>query len=321
MTDEAFSSPKPSPSQPASKKCGRKKCALLIFLILIGITAIAFRLSPFYARIMLASQPQAGSEIFAQIDQRLTGLENSVRALDERISALTTVAVDQTGATSVSSPPKQPSTDIARMQSDLVALSSALAALQSQVKESETHSQHSQAATQGTLAAAMAFLQLRLKAESSAVFVAEAATLREAAAHDTEIQASLGRIQPLAATGVPTITQLREQFLSLEASMQNAVEKQQANNWWQRFTVTLKGLVSIRRLHDNEGGGFAAIEKDLDTGDLAAALQDVAALPAEAQNVLKDWREKAMARKLLDSALQDMGDHLNAVMKPEQEKP
>lgn len=283
---------------------------IFLFLILLIADAAFVWLEP-YLNLQKPTAPQD----MAQIQQRLTGLENSVRALDERVNALSP-APAISSQTEVPQQNVKSAGDIARLQSDLVAMSSALTALQNEVKESGFHVQHVQQMAQNTLACAIAYIQLRATATTSQPFANELATMRDASSGDADFQKALGKIQPFASTGAATIAELQESLIALEASAEQAIDEGQAQNWWGKFVAELKTLVSIRKLHGGNTDAFGAMETDLAKNDLAAVSEDMKHLPRAAQNILNDWREKLEARRTVNDALHDLADHFTVLAKP-----
>jgi hypothetical protein len=255
MNDNDISNLPGIPSQKQAPKCGKKKCALWIVLFLV-LLLVAVGAACQYWRM----QTSMATQDVVEIQQRLTGLENSVRALDERVDVLSNAAPQAPTASgeTPSATTKQSVQDIARLQSDLVAVSSALTMLQNEVKETRSHAQHSQQATQSTLASAIAYIQLRSVALSDQPFTAELSAMRDASPDDTDFQKALGKLEPYAASGAPTASQLRDDLMSLESSASAAIDKQAAQNWWEKFVAELKGLVSVRHIH---GGGTDTFAK------------------------------------------------------------
>jgi hypothetical protein len=313
MSNNDNTPPSPMPSSKDTRRCSKKKCALWLFLFLAVLLGAAALFCPYYRGMRTSVQAQD----MAQIQQRLTGLENSVRALDERVNALSSSATAAPATSEIPTPntSAKSASDIARLQSDLVSFSSALSALQNEVKESGSHVQHAQQVTQSTVASAIAYIQLRSTALTNQPFTADLAALRNASPNDADFQKALGQMEPYAATGAETAGELRDDLISLEASASQAMDQSKAQNWWEKFVAELKGLVSVRRLHGGATDAFGAMETDLAKNDLAAALENIKNLPTEAQNVLSDWRGKVEARRTINEALHNLADHFNDLAK------
>ena len=312
MNDNDTTTLPETPSVYSNKK--RFLLWLLLFVVLL-IAAVVF-CAPRYLR----SQQAMSSSDIAQIQQRLTGLENSIREIDS-------ILYDANGNLTVQQPTatKEPASkvndahttnEVARLQSDVVALSSALTALQNEVKESSSHAQHSQQTTQSTLASAIAYIQLRSVAQTNQPFTTELTAMREVSPNDAELQQVLGKIQSLAATGAPTPGELHDDLITLEASASQAIDQHAAQNWWEKFLAEIKGLVSVRKLHGGGLDAFSTMENALGKNDLTTTLDAMKSLPLEAQNVLSDWRGKAEARQNINEALRALAGHFTALAKP-----
>jgi len=302
---------------PVKKSCCRKKkVAVFILLLLILIAAAASLCCPYYLQTM---QALTGTQDLIQIQQRLASLENNMHALDERVNALNVPAVLPAGAemkepVATAKPSSQTTNDIARLQNEVATLSATLATLQGEMKESSSHIQHAQQNTQSMLASTLAFVQLRAIAVTSQPFTAELADMRDASANEESLSSILSPLQSVAATGAPTIPELRDEFITLEAMASQAIGQQPAQHWWEKIIIELKNLVSVRHLHGGSDA-FTVVESDLAKGDLEATLTDTKNLPPEAQSILNEWRTKVEARKNINEALHSLGEHFSNLTK------
>ncbi len=105
-----------------------------------------------------------------------------------------------------------------------------------------------------------------------------------------------------AETGVPTLAELQASFpdaarAALDASIRAAVEAGEMD----RVSAFLRLQLGTRSLSPKEGADPDAVlsrsEAALQTGDLEAALQELAAMPEAGQPALADWIADATARK------------------------
>ncbi len=312
MTDTQSLSPMPeTPEKPPCRK--KKFLCLLVILAVIGAAIAVLPYCPWFNRMHggLAAQD------FAATKQRLTDLESRVEVLDKQLNALNAQATAPADVKTQAGAPPESAAEVAHLQNDMIALSSALAALQTEVKQTGTHAMHSQQATQASLAAAIAFIQLREAATAGRSFTAELAAMRDATKNDTGFQESLSKLEPLAAKGAPALPVLQEELIALETSAATAIAKNDAQTWWEKFLAELRGLVSVRRMH---GGGatdaFTIMETALAQGDIAGALEAMKNLPPDAQQVLNGWREKAEARRAIDENLRALAAHFSALANP-----
>jgi hypothetical protein len=300
-----------APASDAVHRPGRRRIIFVCILVFaLAAVVLAWIACPWVLRMREARAPQD----LVQIQQRMSVIERQMQVLDGRLSELDArMGKNSESESTAAAPTAVPSAALAHVQSDLVALSSAVTGLQAELKQTGSTAVHTQQATQSSLAAAIAFIQLRETAEAGRGFVSELAALRAAVKNDGALQEPMGRLEPYAAKGVPTLDTLRTMFMGLESPVSVAIDKAAAQNWRDRLMAELKGLISIRPLH---GGGasddFTEAEAALVSGDLSAALAATGNLPAEGEDVLKDWRLKAEARQTVDAALHELSDRFIA---------
>jgi uroporphyrinogen-III synthase len=314
MTD----TPAVIPSPPASETldgslCRKKKpvrriITALFILALVAIPA-SFYFCPWLANVLthgvLQNSAQAEAHL-TDIDRRVQLLENRFQELSGRVSSTPVYAAPDAKEVAATNH----AAELARMQSDLVGLSSALGALRAEVKQSSAAAAQAREATQALLASAITFIQLREAALSGHSFTDELTAFRTAAGNDLDLQKSIAQLEPYAAEGAPSFSELHQRLLAHEAGAANAIEKAQAQNWWQRITAELKGLVSVRSLHGNEvSDRFAVLEAALDKNDAAAALEAYKNLAPEAQQALADWHARLEARAAIDDTLHRLAVH------------
>lgn len=157
--------------------------------------------------------------------------------------------------------------------------------------------------------------------------LAEAAVARLAAAVDSGLPyaqalSQLGVEAPkvltdAAARGLPTLTTLRNAFpdaarLGLEA----ALVADLGNSWTDRAANFLRAQTGARSLAPREGTDPDAIlsraEAALAAGDARAALTEVEALPAPAQQAMSGWIDLARQRLEAEAAVADLAQKIGA---------
>jgi len=254
----------------------------------------------------------------APLREKVAVLESKVEALDARTndlaakvnalaSAPAPTAPEDTKTAKISSP------DLTHLQSDLAALSASVSNLQAETKREDSVIAATRAQTQATVAEMIAFIQLREAAVTGRGFTHELATMQNAAKNDVRFTEPLDRLVPYAEKGAPTLFTLREQLTAQAADAEQAIAKASAQNWWERILIELKGLVSVRSLHESgPANAFRVMESDLDRGDLASAVDGMKNLPPEAQKTLEDWHTKADVRRTVDDNLRAMSESLIA---------
>lgn len=217
----------------------------------------------------------------------------------------------------------QAAPDLAPLQQQIAALEQRLAAIEAMPVSGNAPSAAALAAQQ---AAADAILK---QAEDTAAQIKADA---EATAKAAEARAALGRVQAAldsgsayasalpalgdvpavlkdnAETGVPTLAALQEAFpAAARAALEAALRANMGESWSDRVANFLRTQTGARSLTPREGSDPDAVlsraEAALASGDIAAALSETAALPAEAQPALADWRAQAETRQAAVAAV------------------
>ncbi len=120
----------------------------------------------------------------------------------------------------------------------------------------------------------------------------------------------------VAAEGVPTLPALRESFpdaarAALDASIRAAV----AEGSMDRFTAFMRTQLGTRSLEPKEGDDpdaiLSRVEGALRQGDLAAALEELSAMPEAAGPALAAWKTQAEARLAAVAASRELAVKLN----------
>ena len=149
-------------------------------------------------------------------------------------------------------------------------------------------------------ARAVAVTMVRQAAATNAPFAEDLATLG-ALGVDGETIAAL---QPLAEKGVPTAAALRAGFPEVADAILAATSTNKGGGILDSVAAFGRGLVTIRPTTAIAGDTPAAIvsrmQAAVDGGDLAAALKERSALPAEGQAASSDWTTAAADRIALD---------------------
>ena len=144
---------------------------------------------------------------------------------------------------------------------------------------------------------------------SSGAFDQQLSAASAVAPDDSDAQAALAKLEPLAASGVASLSSLQADF---GATADAVVAASNAGSGWIDQTLSsLEGLVSIRRVgSDVEGDTPEAVvaraEAALDAGDLSTAVNDVSSLTGDAATAAADWLAKARDRLDVDQALETL---------------
>ena len=238
----------------------------------------------------------AAQEVPATPD--LAPLDARIAALESRLTAIEALPTDGSGASSA-----------------------ALAAQDAAIKQLQTQLQALQTAAP-TVDTAAAEALLKDAQDAAAKIKADA----EAVAKAAEARAALGRLQAAldsgsayaaalpalgqvpeiltnnAETGLPTLAALQDSFPdAARAALEAALRANMGESWSDRATSFLRTQTGARSIDPREGSDPDAIlsraEAALRSGDVKAALTEIAALPAPAQAEMAAWQAQAEKRQ------------------------
>ena len=221
------------------------------------------------------------------------------------------------------------SLDIAALRTRLEAAETALKAagtVAEQNKSAETQAREELAAKFAALEAQVKQAQARPAVANAAEVVALGA-LRDAIARGApftrelnavramlgEAGAALAPFEKAAASGLPTIADLRKRFTALAPKL--AHEPKNEGGYFSRLMSNAGRLVEVRPIGeaagDSAGAVVARVETRLGNNDLAGALEEAAKMPAAAKAQAADWFADASRRREADVAVNNL---LNAAL-------
>lgn len=142
-------------------------------------------------------------------------------------------------------------------------------------------------------------------------FQMELAALRKIAGNPADLKPLFDQIEPYSATGVPTTTQLRQEFSRINSRLQ--------------WSGGLLSVAWVTRLLPWQHSANAAQPAPADNtpklldqasaqitgGDLAAAVTTLQSVPSQHQDALADWLEDAKARVAADAVVQRLSDQID----------
>jgi hypothetical protein len=171
------------------------------------------------------------------------------------------------------------------------------AALTARIEKLEAQQGRSNQAAASALAAA----SLAEAAASAAPFDAELASIGQLLPATADMPA----LQRLARQGAPTRTALAAEFTeTVTRAAAAAHEPAEGSGFMAKLSHALSRIVTIRRVNDVAGSGSDAIlaraQRELEDGDLEAAVADLDKLPVPARRALAGWRERAQRRLDID---------------------
>jgi hypothetical protein len=187
----------------------------------------------------------------------------------------------------------------------MVALSSAMSGLQTEVKATGATATQARDVSTTLIASVVAFFELREMAVSGRAYMDELTSFRDVSKTDAVLQTPLAKLEPYAATGVPTLADLHGVLLAHEPNVEVAIAKGTAEHWWQRLLAELQAVITVRHVTGGEGDTLSQLEKSLWKGGIAER-EAFKQLPADAQNDLADWQKQFDARQQVDQALHDI---------------
>lgn len=112
----------------------------------------------------------------------------------------------------------------------------------------------------------------------------------------------------VASSGVATQSELQTAFVpAARAALDASIKATMGKGIGSRALAFLRTQVGLRSLTPRQGSGPDAVLSragaDVQTGDLAAALKEIATLPPAGQTALQDWTAKAKARLAAETAM------------------
>jgi hypothetical protein len=182
-----------------------------------------------------------------------------------------------------------------------------IAGVEDSVKKSATATA-ALAKTAGAERLFLTTLHLRSAAQSASPFTAELAAVRAAAGEDNpETLAALKVLAPLAQSGVPTISELRDSFTAVVVPRVLAVSPGSQAGLGSRTKAWVQSIFVSRDDQpvgsDRNGTVLALAERSLAKGQLAAAVDQVVLLEDQASLVTTEWLKSASARLVTDKAM------------------
>ncbi|MBP2311344.1 COG4223 family protein [Azospirillum soli] len=153
--------------------------------------------------------------------------------------------------------------------------------------------------------------QLRSALATGQPFQQELQAVRALGVSDPQIAQPLDAVAAYAGKGVPTQPQLADRFQALAPEVVRAANRGEGNDWVNQVTGKLATLVTVRR----QGGGVvgdsadavaARAEAAVQEGNLAKAVEELAALKGPAADTAAPWIADAKARLAANQAGQQL---------------
>jgi hypothetical protein len=315
--------------------------------VIAGAVAVAVIIAGFWAAGLVplrattaqpatpAVKPGATDDISARLDKieqalqvprsddsltaRMTADEAQQKALGDSLAALTR-RVDEVAAAVAEA---KAAAQTAVQHGDIDTLTNRIAALESAVKSlaAEVAARPSTVDDSGARAT-VAAEALRAAVESGVPYQAELAAVKSFGAD----QNATAALAPFAADGIPGAAALGRELIALIPAMERASESETGSgSLLGRLEARAKRLVRITPLDtaaapvgDDASSTLLRINGDATRGDIAAALADIARLPAAARAPADGWVKKAQAREAAIAASRNIAaDALAMLAKPD----
>lgn len=235
-----------------------------------------------------AASPAAVAVPDPALAERLAATETAVRALDGRIADLRT-RLDGLAATPPppAAPPDQGAIDA--LSARTAALEAASHALDARLTATT--------GADGPGRVALMALELRVAVERGVPFATELAAAKPLI-HE---QALIDALEPVAATGVPTPQKLSRELADVSPAMLRAAgAPAHEGGLLERLEANASRLVRIRPIAETPGDDPSTIivrsEVKATRGDIAGALAEISALPADVKAPAADWITSAQQR-------------------------
>ena len=225
--------------------------------------------------------------------------QSATQAANDAVSKAASEAASQAASQVASQITGQVASQTSGQKSDLDALTNRVAALENSVKALSENAAHpAEGANDQAARLTIAAEALRAAVERGAPYQAELAAVQSLGV----TQDATAPLQSFAANGVPTPAALAQELAALTPDLRRASEPSSGGSTFlERLEAHAQHLVSITPVDAPAGNEpsavMARIEADAEHADIAAALTDIAALPATAKPLAADWVGKAKARE------------------------
>ncbi len=249
----------------------------------------------------LTGTSAAGQDLAAQLD----ALDKKIAALDPEVAAGAKAASEVSG---LSGQVSGLGGELAKVQSELAALKTSLDELKTQTAALSEDRATVQKAARQEAALWAAVGRLRDAVRYAGSFSGQLADVNRLAGDKADLKQALAPLEPYAAEGVPTLTELQRSFPATAREVVAAgyqdTEEGMLGGVLRRFSE----VVTVRpSCAEATGEGTPDIvtraECRLDDGDLDGALTQLAALSGAAKEAAAGWVAKADRRKEADAAI------------------
>ena len=231
------------------------------------------------------------------VDGKINGFDARMNAGEARVNALEAKANGSAADLGKlqAAVAALPVIDLAPVKADIAALQGQLSATKDGTRATEARAVGSADETRATPIALVGQAVQRAVADGRP-YAGDLDTLKALGAEPDAI----AKLQPLAASGVPTAAALKARWDAVEGDVLATVKPAQAGSALERLAQGAKALVQVRRVGavagDDPGALVSQIDAALDDGDVAGALAAWSKLPQAGQDKSQDWAAAAKTR-------------------------
>ena len=259
----------------------------------------------------------------AEIEKGDPETKTQLSALTARLDALETalVAVQSTGTTdssaaaAVGASVHALSERIAQLETDLTSAKG----MESRLTDMEKRAQ-AEPSGEAKAAVVLAVSNLNHAVMNGGPFASELDALKAVAGDDAALTGPIGVLEPQAASGTPTLIELRARFPAVADEVSRVYAEWTGEDWVDKALSRVTSLVSVRKTGEDavaaEGtdGTLARAEVALANGDVAAAVKALEGLDGPAAKAAAPWLAEARKRLAAEAALVELRQQATALL-------
>lgn len=331
---EATAEPEDSPVRPRSKR-GLMTSVLLVVLVAVFAAGAVFapevrQAIPGLEQVMpTATSNSSANGADPALTQRLTRLEQQVSTLESTPAPASAAPPDLTeinrrlddlaasiqalqdtagqGSDQVAQAQARTEAQTQTLTNRITALRQDMGTLSARVSDLEQAVTERRAAEADTLSpmTIVALGRLRQAVDQGLGFAPALESVEQLLVARGTVPATTGKaletLEQTAASGVPTLSTLHDDFESIAGHIVAAESLPEDADWWDRTVAAVTGTLTIRQTGDIDGDDaearVARAEVVLNAGDLDKAITEISGLEGSSARVATDWLNEAKARQ------------------------
>ncbi len=252
----------------------------------------------------------------AETNAQVSALTSRLDALESALATVKSSDTADTGAAAaVGASVHALSERIAQLETDLASAK----AMESRLTDMEERAQ-AEPSGEAKAAVVLAVSNLEHAVMSGGPFASELNSLKAVAGDDAALTGPIGELEPQAASGIPTLIELRAQFPAVADEVSRVYAEWTGEDWVDKALSRVTSLVSVRKTGEDAvaakgtDGALAQADAALAEGDVAAAvklLEDLEGPPAKAA---APWLSEARKRLAAEAALKELRQRAIALL-------